>query len=104
MSAKYKIIYSPLAADDMRSIYRHFTTKHEEKSSATQAIDAIRTLIPLLEYAPKTFATFEKTNSINIELHKLPTSYFDIFYYIDTENNMVKIVRVLHSGKNIDNI
>ena len=104
MSTKYKIIYSPLAADDLRSIYHHFTNKHEEKPAVPEAIHAIHTLMPMLECAPKTFPTFEKTTSINLELRKLSTSNFDVFYYIDTENNIVKIVRILHSGKDIDNI
>ena len=103
MSDKYKIIYSPLAADDLHSIYRFFNETHKEKSVATQAIDAIHTLIPLLEHTPKTFEIFKKTTCL-LELRKLPTSYFDIFYYIDTENNVVKIVRILHSGKDINAI
>ena len=103
MSNKYIIIYSPLAADDLRSIYTYITNTLKAKLAATNQVNAIRKAIRALDIMPERFPIYESKSLKAITFHKLPVNNYVIFYMVDNENHIVNIVRIFYGGMDIDN-
>lgn len=103
MSNKYRIIYSPLAADDLRSIYTYITNTLKAKLAATNQVNAIRKAIRALDIMPERFPIYESKSLKAITFHKLPVNNYVIFYMVDNENHIVNIVRIFYGGMDIDN-
>ena len=103
MNTKHKIIYAPLAVDDLRSIYTYIADTLKAKQAATNQANAIRKAIRALEIMPERFPIYKSKSSQAISYHKLPVNNYVIFYMIDKENHIVNIVRIFYGGMDIDN-
>ena len=103
MSTKYKIIYSPLAVDDLRSIYLYIANTLKAKLAATNQANAIRKAIRALEIMPERFPMYESKSLHSTTFHKLPVNNYVVFYIVDKEKHIVTIVRIFYGGMDIDN-
>ena len=79
MIPKYKIIYSPLAAEDLRSIYIYISGTLKANLAATNQINFIRKAIRALETMPERFPLYSGS-ATTMKLHKLPVKNYVIFY------------------------
>ena len=103
MSTKYKIIYSPLAVDDLRSIYLYIANTLKAKLAATNQANAIRKAIRALEIMPERFSIYESKSLHSATFHKLPVNNYVVFYIVDKEKHIVTIVRIFYGCMDIDN-
>ena len=102
MTNKYKVIYSPLAIDDLREIYVYVSDVLNAKLAARKQVNAIRGAVRSLEFLPERFAVLDGETWGESKMHKLPVKNYVVFYLVDPENNIVKIVRIFYGGRDID--
>lgn len=104
MSSKYSVIYSPLALEDLRSIYMYISNTLKAKSAATNHVNAIRKAARSLQTMPERFAIIEGKHWGSLAVHKLPVRNYVIFYLVDKNSSTVNIVRIFYGGRDIDTV
>lgn len=63
-----------------------------------------RKAIRALEIMPERFPVYESNSLRGIKFHKLPVDNYVVFYIVDKGNNIIKIIRILYGGMDIDNV
>lgn len=104
MNSKYKIIYSPQATEDLRSIYLYIATILKAKATATNQVNVIRRAVRSLQSLPERFAILDYEPWASMNLHKLPVNNYIVFYLVNKEAGTVKIVRIFYGGRDINNV
>lgn len=101
---RYKVIYSPEALIDIRSIYSYISKTLHAPISARKQVNRIRKDIRDLNYFPtrNAFVVWEPWSSM--KMHKLPVDNYEVFYVVDEGNLCVKVVRIFYGGRNIEEI
>ena len=102
MNIKYKVIYSPLALEDLRSIYLYISETLKAKVAATTQVNAIRKAVRLLQTLPERFVMVDDEDLKRLKMHKMPVKNYVVFYLVDKEKSIVNIVRIFYGGRDID--
>ena len=104
MNNKYTVIYSPEARNDLRTIYTYIRNVLKEPKTAKEQSVRIRDQIKTLDTFPErhTLVDWEPWQSLG--MRKMPIDNYIIFYLTDKENQIVRIIRILYAGRNIEKI
>ncbi len=104
MNNKYSVIYSPQARADIRAIYTYIRDELKEPKTARDQSVRIRETIKSLDSFPErhTLVDWEPWQSLG--MRKMPIDNYIIFYLTDKENQIVRIIRILYAGRNIEKI
>ena len=100
----YKIIYSPLALDDLRNIYSYISFELKSPDTAAKQVKKIRERIKALNTLPERYSLVDWEPWKSIDMRKIPVSNYTVFYKVDSSELSVTIVRIIYSGRDIEYI
>ena len=100
----YKIIYSPEALEDLRSIYRYIAFEKLAPENAIGQTKRIREAIKGLDLFPEGHTTIEWEPWASMGMRFLPVDNYTVYYLIDNKHKTVEIVRIFYSGRDVENI
>ncbi len=104
MTEDYKVIYSPAAKDDLRSIYRYIGFDLLEPGVAKAQVDRIRDMIRRLDAFPHKHPVIEWEPWLSMGLRRVPVDNYVIVYRVDDDTKMVTVVRIFFGGQDIERI
>jgi plasmid stabilization system protein ParE len=104
MTEHYEIIYSPIALDDLKSIYSYIALNLKEKGIAAKQVSRIQKHIRGLESLPARFALVEWEPWSSMGMHKMPVGNYVVYYLIEDQAHTVSIVRIFYGGRDVENI
>lgn len=104
MSNSYKVIYSPLAQDDIRAIYTYIANELQAKQTARGQVDRIRNTVRKLNAMPERYSAVEWEPWASMGMRKVPVDNYIVFYLVDTVKLTVTVIRVLYNGRDIEGI
>lgn len=100
----YKVIYTPLAVEDLKSIYKYIAFYLKAPQTAQSQTNRIR-------YSVKALSEFPERNKVvdwepwkSLCMHQLPVDKYIVFYQVNKIDKTVKIVRIFYSGRNLEDI
>lgn len=104
MKTGYKIIYSPEALDDLRSIYLYIAEELLAEQAAANQVSRIRKEIRRLDTFPEKheFVEWEPWHSMGMRW--FPINNYNVYYLIEEQDETVSIVRIFYSGRDIEHI
>ena len=102
MTNKCRVIYSPEAVDDIKSIYRYIAYDIKSVRNAEAQINRIRSKISKLDLFPKKFVQVEWEPWASMGLHQMPVDNYLVYYLIKEREQLVIIVRIFYNGQNIE--
>lgn len=100
---KYKVVLTKQADMDLRNIYEYIALTMLSPIVAGKQLDKIEKAINSLDEIPYRFKLFEKEPWHSRGLRQLTIDNFIIFYIPRDEDKSLTIIRVLYSGRDIDN-
>ena len=104
MKSEYRVKYSPEALDDIRGIYSYIAVELQAEQTAVNQVNRIRQTIRKLSLFPEkhTIVEWEPWNSMGMRM--LPVNNYVVYYLIEEDNNMVWVVRIFYSGRDVEHI
>ncbi len=100
----YKIIYSPIAKDDLFGIYSYIAIQLTEPQIARKQINRIRSAVRSLESMPSRNAKVNWEPWLSQGMRKMPVNNYVVFYFVDESNFEVRIVRIVYGGRDLRKI
>jgi toxin ParE1/3/4 len=104
MTEHYEVIYSPMAKDDLKSIYSYIAVDLKEKGTATKQVNRIRKSIRELDSMPARFVSVDWEPWASMGIRKMPVNNYVVFYLIDDPKQAVNIVRIFYGGRDVESI
>lgn len=104
MTDKFRIVYSLVALDDLKSIYKYISEKLLAESVARKQVDRIRKSIRDLDLFPKKHKVVDWEPWKSLKMHQMSVDNYVIYYLINDEDNFVTITRIFYGGRNIEEI
>ena len=95
---KYKIKILPLAQDDMKSILYHI--RQDDPQAAVRMVAAVREAISRLSEFPLMGSVPQDKKIADQGYRKLIVRPYLVFYIVVSDENIVKVHRVLHQRRN----
>lgn len=100
---KYQIIFSKNARDDLLSSIKYIREKLLSPGSADKLSQRILSEIKTLDEMPMRYPLCENKDWKSLGLRVLPIDHYLVFYLPDEVKKLVKIYRIIYSGRDIDN-
>ena len=96
---KYRVMYTPLAKEDLKAIYRYLARNRKEPQIAVKLVNRIRESIRSLDEMPERYVRveWEPWKSRNVR-------HYEIFYEVNSQDAIVLIYRIFYGGRNIEAI
>lgn len=104
MSKLYSIVYSPKALEDLKDIYVYIADELQAPGTARNQIDRIRKKIRSLDFMPLRYVFVDWEPWKSMGMHKIPVDNFIVFYTVDDDAMTVGIVRIVYSGRDMENL
>lgn len=104
MKKEYKVVYAPIAKDDLRAIYRYIALELVEPAVAKNQVNRIRAAIRNLGTFPKKHTAVEWEPWASMNMRKLPIDNYVVYYLVSDEHQQVTIVRVFYGGRDVESI
>lgn len=104
MSKSCTVIYSPEAINDLREIYSYIAFELLVPSIAEGQINKIRKAIRSLDFMPLRNSIVDWEPWKSLGMHKVPVNSFIIFYIVNNDAQIVTIIRIVYSGRDIEGI
>ena len=83
MKSKYKVIYTPEASEDLRSIYYHIAKRLFAPIAARNQVNRIRKEIRDLDIFPSRYAFIEWEPWHSMGVHCFPVDNYSVLYAIN---------------------
>lgn len=99
---KWKIAYSAKARQDLRNIYKYIAFNLLMPETATKQVQRIMNAIRSLDEMPLRFRLYDREPWYSQGLRFFSVNNYLVFYLPDKNQNMVNIVRIMYSGRDID--
>ncbi len=100
----YKVIYTPLAVEDLKSIYKYIAFFLKAPQTAQSQTNRIRHSIKALNEFPDRNKVVDWEPWKSLYMHQLPVDKYVVFYLVNKTDQTVKIVRIFYSGRNLEDI
>lgn len=99
---EYGVFYSPVAMDDLQSIYAYIAYDLCNQIAAGAQETRIRQEIRTLSYFPLRYeqVDWEPWHSMNVR--KLPIDNFVAYYTADEAAKEVTVLRIFYGGQNVE--
>lgn len=96
--------YTAEAKIDLKAIYYYIGFELMALKSAERQVNDIRRCIRGLELIPLRYPLIENLPNISIPLRRMPVDKYLVFYTVDCEASVVKIIRIFYGGRNIEEL
>lgn len=97
---KYKVMYSPQALLDIKSIYDYISKKLYAAQSARNQVNRIRKEIRALDILPTRYSLVEWEPWASMQMHKLPVNN----YIVDEQKQNVNVIRIVYGGRILEKL
>jgi plasmid stabilization system protein ParE len=97
---RYHVIILPLAEKDITENADYIYYEKEATETAMRILEGLRQTIAALEFMPQKHEVDEDEELAKMEIRKCYYKNYKIFFYVDTDNCKVFILRVLHMRVN----
>lgn len=101
---KYKVVYSPEALFDIKSIYNYIAIDLNEKTNAISQTNRIRQKIRGLDTFPEKYEAVDWEPWKEMGMHRVPVDNYVIYYLANHDKKTVTVVRIFYGGRDIRNI
>ena len=98
----YEVITTKQADADLRGIYEYIAFELLSPDHAAGQLDRLEEHIIGLEEFPEKFRYYEKEPWHSRGLRIMPVDNYLVFYIPDKEAGIVTVIRVMHSGRDVD--
>ena len=98
----FKVIISAQAENDLRGIFEYITFELLSPENAEKQLDRLEKQILSLDEMPERFPRYGKEPWYSRGLRFVSIDNYIVFYIPDMEEQMVTILRVMYSGRNIE--
>ena len=98
----FNVIMSSQAEEDLRGIFEYITFKLLAPENAEKQLDHPEKQILSLDKMPERFPRYEKEPWYSRGLRFVAIDNYIVFYIPDIEEQVVTILRVMYSGRNIE--
>lgn len=99
----YEVIITKQADADLRGIYEYITFELLSPDNAAGQLERLEKRIMALEEFPEKFRPYEKEPWYSRGVRGMPVDNYLVFYILDKREKVVEILRVMYTGRNIDN-
>ena len=99
----YEVIITKQADADLRGIYEYITFELLSPDNAAGQLERLEKRIMALEEFPEKFRPYEKEPWYSRGVRVMPVDNYLVFYILDKREKVVEILRVMYTGRNIDN-
>ena len=100
----YQIIYSPEALDDLREIYSYIAYEILVPEYAKGQVNRIREAIRKLDPFPEGHTKVDWEPWASMGMRFLPVDNYVVYYLVDSEELIIKIVRIFYGGRDVEHI
>jgi plasmid stabilization system protein ParE len=100
----YKVLYTPEAKSDLKSIYRYIAFSLKEKGTAINLVNRIRDAIKKLNTSPDRYAPVDWEPWKSMGMRYFPVGNYVVYYYVNHEDNFVMVNRIFYGGRDVQNI
>ena len=101
---RYKVAYTPVAQDDLKSIYTYIALHLKERTAARNVVNRIRKQIRELDTSPERYTAVDWQPWSDMGMRKFPVGNYMVFYYVDEASSTVIVNRIFYGGRNIEQI
>ena len=98
----FKVIISAQAENDLRGIFEYITFELLSPENAEKQLDRLEKQILRLDEMPERFPRYGKEPWYSRGLRFVSIDNYIVFYIPDIEEQTVTILRVMYSGRNIE--
>ncbi len=95
----YKLIYMPVAVQDITEIIQYIKEKLQNKTAANNLAAAFQKAINGLQDFPYAYSTYLPPRPQKHEYRKIPVKNYLILYWVDEPNQTVIIARVMYAKR-----
>lgn len=99
---KWKVVYTEVAEQDLRSIYEYIAFTLLEPQIAKKNVRKIMNDISSLDNMPLRHQLYDKEPWHSKGIRVLQTGNFLSFYLPEEEKKTVTIIRIMYGGRNIE--
>ncbi|MCF0123023.1 MAG: type II toxin-antitoxin system RelE/ParE family toxin [Ruminiclostridium sp.] len=99
----YEVIISRRAEEDLRGIYEYIAFELRSPQNAAGQLDRLEENILSLDTMPNRYRAYQREPWHSRGLRVLPVDNFLVLYIPDEDSSIVTIVRVMYSGRDIEN-
>ncbi len=100
----YRVEYSQEALVDIKSIYTYISQILHAPLTARRQVNRIRKEIRDLEAFPTRYVLVEWEPWASMKMHRLSIDNYIVFYFVDEQAMVVKIVRIVYGGRNLEDL
>lgn len=97
---QWKVIYSGQAKLDLLNIADYIRYNLLAPQSAIRITDKIMDEIKKLDSMPERFSLYQEEPWYSLGLRFFPVENYTVFYYPESQTDVVQIIRIMYSGQN----
>ncbi|WP_295219565.1 type II toxin-antitoxin system RelE/ParE family toxin [Ruminococcus sp.] len=101
---KYRVMYTPLAKEDLKTIYRYLAKNRKEPQIAAKLVNRIRESIRSLNEMPERYVRVEWEPWKSRNVRHYAVGNYEVFYEVNSQEAAVMIYRIFYGGRNIEAI
>ena len=101
MSKRYRVIYSPEAVSDLKTIYAYIAFSLSNPTAAKSTSEAIRSAIRSLDTMPNRHELVDWEPMKTMGLHHFAIKNYVVYYLVDESECFVSIVRIFYGGRDV---
>lgn len=101
---KYTVYYSPIAKDDLKSVYRYIAYTLLEKKTAADQTNRIRKEIRSLNVFPERYRLVEWEPWHQMEIRQTSVDNYIVYYRVDHKTQRVEVVRIFYDGQDVESM
>lgn len=98
----FNVVISIQAEEDLRGIFEYIAFELLSPENAEKQLDRLEKQILSLDEMPERFPRYGKEPWHNRGLRFFAVDNYIVFYLPDIENRLITILRVMYSGRNIE--
>lgn len=98
---KYKVMYTAGAKKDLQNIFRYISEELLTPENAVGQTERIMEAVRKLDTMPKRNRLYEEEPWHSRGLRFFPVDNYLVFYKTDDETEIVYVVRIMYSGRDI---
>ena len=99
----YEVEVSEQADSDLRGIFEYIAFELQSPENASGQLDRLEEQILSLDTMPERYRKYEKEPWNSRGLRVLPVDNYVVLYISDSDKKVVTILRVMYTGRDIDN-
>ena len=103
MAEQYRLVYLPVAKQDMLDIMRYISHELSNPSAAAKLAEEMIEAADKLTTFPYAHEAYQPIRALKHEYRKLLVQNYIMFYWVDNENMTITISRVIYARRNFIN-